>query len=64
MGIKIIQYKESHLEEIRSILTEYMTFIANELLKPPWEFNVDVEHEIDFTINNWANLKNQMEDYY
>ena len=52
MGIKIIQYKESHLEEIRSILTEYMTFIANELLKPPWEFNVDVEHEIDFTINN------------
>ena len=44
MGIKIIQYKESHLEEIRSILTEYMTFIANELLKPTWEFNVDVEH--------------------
>ena len=29
-----------------------MTFIANELLKPPWEFNVDVEHEIDFTMNN------------
>ena len=29
-----------------------MTFIANEFLKPPWEFNVDVEHEIDFTMNN------------
>ena len=52
MGIKIIQYKESHLEETRSILKEYMTFIANELLKPPWEFNVDVEHEIDLTISN------------
>ena len=52
METTIIQYKESHLEEIRSILTEYMTFIANELMKPPWEFNVDVEHEIDFTMNN------------
>ena len=52
METTIIQYKESHLEEIRSILTEYMTFIANELMKPPWEFNVDVEHEVDFTMNN------------
>ena len=52
MGIKIIQYKESHLEGIRSILTEYITFIANELMKPPWEFNVEVEHEVDFTMNN------------
>ena len=52
MGIQIFQYKKSHLEGIRSILTEYMTFIANELMKPPWEFNVDVEHEVDFTMNN------------
>ena len=29
-----------------------MTFIANEMIKPPWEFNVDVEHEVDFTMNN------------
>ena len=41
-----------------------MTFIANELLKPPWEFNVDVEHEIDFIMKNLDQLKNQMEDYY
>jgi len=33
-------------------LTEYMTFIANELMKPPWKFNVDVDHEVDFTMNN------------
>ena len=29
-----------------------MTFISNELIKPPWEFNLDVEHEVDFTMNN------------
>ena len=29
-----------------------MTFIANEAIKSPWEFNVDVEHEVDFTMNN------------
>ncbi len=52
MDIQIFQYKESQLEEIRLILTEYMTFIANEMIKPPWEFNVDVEHEVDFTMNN------------
>ena len=52
METTIIQYKESHLEEIRDILTEYMTFIANELMKPPWEFNFDVDHEVDFTMNN------------
>ena len=52
MDIQIFQYKESQLEEIRLILTEYMTFIANEMIKPPWEFNVDVDHEVDFTMNN------------
>ena len=52
METTIIQYKESHLEEIRSILTEYITFIANELMKPPWKFNVEVDHEVDFTMNN------------
>ena len=52
METTIIQYKESHLKEIRAILTEFMTFIANELMKPPWKFNVDVDHEVDFTMNN------------
>ena len=52
MRVQIFQYKESQLEEIRLILTEYVTFISNELIKPPWEFNVDVEHEVDFTMNN------------
>ena len=32
MGIQIFQYKKSHLEGIRSILTECMTFIENELI--------------------------------
>jgi hypothetical protein len=52
MDIQIFQYYESQLQEIRLILTEYMIFIANEIIKPPWEFNVDVEHEVDFTMNN------------
>ena len=52
MDIQIFQYKESHLGAIRLILTEYMTFIANEIIKPPWQFNVDIEHEVDFTMNN------------
>ena len=29
-----------------------MSFIANELSKPPWNFNLDVDHEVDFTMNN------------
>ena len=52
MAVQIFQYKESQLEAIRLILTEYMTFIANEMIKPPLEFNVEVEHEVDFTMNN------------
>ena len=52
MDLQIFQYEESQLEEIRLILTEYTTFISNELIKPPCEFNVDVEHEVDFSMNN------------
>ena len=52
MGVQIFQYKESHLGEIRIILNEFLSFIANELTKPPWNFNLDVEHEVDFTMNN------------
>ena len=52
MRIKIIQYEESHLEEIRSILTEYMTFIANEMMKPPWKYNIDVENGVNFSLKN------------
>ena len=44
MGIQIFQYSESHLEGIRSILTEYMTFLANEMIKPPWKYNIEVEN--------------------
>ena len=52
MDLQIFQYKESHLGAIRLILTEYIKFIANEIIKPPWQFNVDIEHEVDFTMNN------------
>ena len=52
MGIQIFQYKESHLEEIRIILNEYLSFIAKELSRPPWNFNLDVEHEVNFTMKN------------
>ena len=52
MGVRIFQYKESQLEEIRIILNEFLSFIANELNKPPWDFNLDVEHELDFTRSN------------
>ena len=52
MDVQIFQYKESHLGEIRIILNEFLSFIANELTKPPWNFNLDVEHEVDFTMNN------------
>ena len=52
--MQIFQYKELHLEEIRIILNEYMTFIANEMTKSPWEFNVNVEHEVDFTMDNFG----------
>ena len=52
MDVQIFQYKESQLEEIRIILNEFLSFIANELNKPPWDFNLNVEHELDFTMNN------------
>ena len=50
--MQIFQYKESHLGEIRIILNEYLSFIAKELTRPPWNFNLDVEHEVNFTMNN------------
>ena len=52
MDIQIFQYKKSHLGEIRIILNEYLSFIAKELIRPPLNFNLDVEHEVNFTINN------------
>ena len=29
-----------------------MTFIAKELTRPPWNFYLDVEVEVNFTLNN------------
>jgi len=52
MDIQIFQYRESDLGAIRLILIEYMTFIANEIIKPPWKFNLDIEFGVDFTMNN------------
>ena len=52
MDIQIFQYKESHLEELRVILNEYLSFISKELIKPPWDFNLDVEYAVNFTMNN------------
>ena len=52
MDIQIFQYKESNLGEIRIILKEYLLFIAKELIRPPWDFNLDVENEVNFTMNN------------
>ena len=52
MDIQIFQYKESHSGNIRIILKEYLLFIAKELSRPPWNFNLDVEHEVNFTMNN------------
>ena len=52
MDIQIFQYKESHLEGIRIILNEYLSFIAKELIRPPWNFTLDVEYAVNFTMNN------------
>ena len=59
MDIQIFQYKESHLGAIRLILIEYMKFIANEIIKPQWQYNVDIEHEVDFTMNNFDKFAEQ-----
>ena len=52
MDIKIFQYKESHSGEIRNILKEYLLFIAKELVRPPWNYNLEVEYAVNFTMNN------------
>ena len=52
MGVQIFQYKKSQLEEIRIILNEYLSFLANELNKLRWFSNPDVEHEVDLIMKN------------
>ena len=52
MGIQIFQYSESHLEGLRSILMEYMTFLANQMNKPPWNYNIEVENGVNFSMKN------------
>ena len=52
MDVQIFQYKEPQLEEIRIIVNDFLSFITNELSKPPRIFNLDVDHEVDFTMNN------------
>ena len=52
MGIQIFQYSESHLEGLRSILMEYMTFLANQMNKPPWNYNIEVESGVNFSMKN------------
>ena len=52
MDIQIFQQKNSHLGEIRIILNEYLSFIEKELIRHPLNFILDVEHEVNFTINN------------
>ena len=51
MGIQIFQYSESHLEGLRSILMEYMTFLANQMNKPPWNYNIEVENDHNYIAN-------------
>lgn len=52
MAVRIFQNKLSQLEEIRIILNEFLSFIVNELNKSPWDNNLYVEHELDFTRSN------------
>ena len=52
MDIQIFQYKESDLGAIRIILNEYLSFIAKELIRQPWNYNLDVEYAVNFTMNN------------
>ena len=56
MDIQIFQYKESHLGAIRIIQNEFLSFLAYELNKLPCFFNLNVEHEVDFTMKNLDNF--------
>ena len=51
MEIKIFQYGPSDFEETRVIQREFLSFLLGELNKLPW-FNLDVEHEVLFTMKN------------
>ena len=33
-------------------MKEYLLFIAKELIRPPWNYNLDVEYAVNFTMNN------------
>ena len=52
MGIQIFQYSESHLEGIRSILTEYIKFLASEMIKPPWNYKIEIENGVNLSMKN------------
>ena len=52
MDKQIFQYKESDLGAIRIILNEYLSFLAKELIRQPWNYNLDVEYAVNFTMNN------------
>ena len=33
-------------------MNEYLSFIAKELIRPPWNYNLDEEYAVNFTMNN------------
>ena len=55
--IKIFQFRDEHLKDLQAILLEYMTFIANSMIKPPWNYSIDVEGEVNFTMSNLDKFK-------
>ena len=55
--IKIFQFIDEHLKDLQAILLEYMTFIAKSMIKPPWNYSIDVEGEVNFTMSNLDKFK-------
>ena len=48
MIIDIITYHDDILQDLKSMLTGYLSLVAKEVRHDLWNLNVDVEEAIDF----------------
>ena len=56
-NLRIAPYESYLSQELRAILKEYLQFTANEIKEAPWNFAVDIEHELAFTFDNLQQFK-------
>ncbi len=52
MKIEIITYKDELLQDLKSMLRDYLNLVANEVKHDPWKFEINIAEALDFTFQN------------